>query len=126
MRIKEQLTFGTPGLEGISLRFGLFHGLGGTDAVLPLLRKRQLPVPADEGRVLPWVDLTDAARAVAAAVEHGRAGQAYNVTDRTPFGFRAHVLCVAEEFGLHRVPAGHFRVTSVQWTSFAGRWPVDR
>ncbi len=100
MRTKEQLTFHTPGLEGIALRFGLFYGPGGTDALVTLLRRRQLPVPDDHGRVLPWVELTDAARAVAAAVERGRPGQAYNVADRTPLGFRAHVLCVAEEFGL--------------------------
>ncbi|MFE2416527.1 NAD-dependent epimerase/dehydratase family protein [Streptomyces hokutonensis] len=100
MRTKEQLTFGAPDLEGIALRFGLFYGPGGTDAILPMLRKRQLPAPEDHGRVLPWVELTDAARAVVAAVEHGRPGQAYNITDRTPLGFRAHVLCVAREFGL--------------------------
>lgn len=100
MRTKEQLTLETPGLEGIALRFGLFYGPGGTDALLPMLRKRRLPAPDDHGRVLPWVELTDAARAVAAAVERGRPGQAYNIADRTPLGFRAHVLCVAREFGL--------------------------
>ncbi|KAB1148094.1 NAD(P)-dependent oxidoreductase [Streptomyces luteolifulvus] len=100
MRTKEHLTFAAPGLEGIALRFGLFYGPGGTDALLSLLRRRQLPLPGDHGRVLPWVELTDAARAMVAAVERGRPGQAYNVADRTPMGFRAHVLCVAEEFGL--------------------------
>ncbi|MFI9822178.1 NAD-dependent epimerase/dehydratase family protein [Streptomyces sp. NPDC052013] len=100
MRTKERLTFETADLEGVALRFGLFYGPGGTDALLPLLRKRQLPVPGDGGRVLPWVELGDAARAVVAAVERGRPGQAYNVADRTPLGFRAHLVCVAEEFGL--------------------------
>ena len=100
MRVKEQLTFEAAGLEGIALRFGLFYGAGGTEAILPMLRRRQLPLPDDHGRVLPWVELTDAGRAVAAAVERGRPGQAYNIVDRTPFGFRAHVLCVAEEFGV--------------------------
>jgi len=100
MRIKEQLTLGATGLAGISLRFGLFYGPGGTDAILSMLRKRRLPAPDDHGRVLPWTELTDAARAVVAAVEHGRPGRAYNIADRTPLGFRAHVLCVAEEFGL--------------------------
>ncbi|MFJ6388288.1 NAD-dependent epimerase/dehydratase family protein [Streptomyces sp. NPDC091972] len=100
MRTKERLTFEASGLEGIALRFGLFYGPGGTEALLPLLRKRQLPAPADRGRVLPWIELTDAARAVAAAVEHGRPGQAYNVVDGDPLGFRAHLLCVAEEFGV--------------------------
>ncbi|MFI6655018.1 NAD-dependent epimerase/dehydratase family protein [Streptomyces sp. NPDC050523] len=100
MRTKEQLTFEAAGLEGVALRFGLFYGPGGTDAILPMLRKRQLPLPGDHGRVLPWTELTDAGRATAAAVERGRPGQAYNITDRTPFGFRDHVLCVAEEFGV--------------------------
>lgn len=100
MRVKEQLTLATPGLDGIALRFGLFYGPGGTDALLPKLRKRQLPVPADHGRVLPWIELGDAARAVLAAVERGRPGQAYNIADRAPTGFGAHVRCVAEEFGL--------------------------
>ncbi|MGW3814510.1 NAD-dependent epimerase/dehydratase family protein [Streptomyces sp. NPDC005046] len=100
MRIKERLTLEATGLEGIALRFGLFYGAGGTDALLPMLRRRQLPVADDHGRVLPWVDLADAARAVAAAVEHGRPGEAYNVTDSTPLGFAAHVRAVAEEFGL--------------------------
>ncbi|KUO05034.1 NAD-dependent epimerase/dehydratase family protein [Streptomyces caeruleatus] len=100
MRVKEQLALGTAGLEGISLRFGLFYGPGGTDAILLMLRRRQLPVPADHGRVLPWIELTDAARAVVAAVERGRPGQAYNVADRVPMGFGAHLRCVAEEFGL--------------------------
>ncbi|WP_324787639.1 NAD(P)-dependent oxidoreductase [Streptomyces sp. H51] len=102
MRVKERLTFSAAGLEGIALRFGLFYGPGGTDALLPLLRKRRLPVPDDHGRVLPWVELTDAARAVVAAVERGRPGRAYHVADRTPLGFRAHLLCVAERFGLPR------------------------
>ncbi|MFI0966335.1 NAD-dependent epimerase/dehydratase family protein [Streptomyces sp. NPDC021080] len=100
MRIKERLTFEATGLEGIALRFGLFYGAGGTDALLPMLRRRQLPVADDHGRVLPWVDLADAARAVAAAVERGRPGEAYNVTDRAPLGFAAHVRAVAGEFGL--------------------------
>jgi len=100
MRTKEQLTFEAAGLEGVALRFGLFYGPGGTDAILPMLRKRQLPLPGDHGRVLPWTELTDAGRATAAAVERGRPGQAYNITDRTPYGFRDHVLCVAEEFGV--------------------------
>ncbi|MFC5218587.1 NAD-dependent epimerase/dehydratase family protein [Streptomyces coerulescens] len=102
MRVKERLTLETPGLEGIALRFGLFYGPGGTDALLPMLRKRQLPVPADHGRVLPWIELTDAARAVVAAVERGRPGQAYNIADRMPVGFGSHVRCVAEVFGLPR------------------------
>lgn len=128
MRIKEQLTFGTAGLEGITLRFGLFYGPGGTDALLPMLRRRQLPVPADHGRVLPWIELTDAARAVVAAVERGRPGQAYNIADRTPMGFGAHVRCVAEEFGLPKpmtVPLWLMRPMSYAHTMMASTLRVS-
>ncbi|WP_405969881.1 NAD(P)-dependent oxidoreductase [Streptomyces sp. NBC_00988] len=141
MRTKEQLTFEAKDLEGIALRFGLLYGPGGTDALFPMLRRRRLPVPDDHGRVLPWVELTDAARAVAAAVERGRPGQAYNITDPTPLGFRAHVLCVAREFGLpkpmavplwvvrpmayaHTVMTGNLRVSSAKAERELGWTPV--
>ncbi|MEU8778100.1 NAD(P)-dependent oxidoreductase [Streptomyces sp. NPDC048606] len=99
MRTKEELMLGAEGIEGVALRFGLFYGPGGTEALVGLLRERKLPAVADRGRVLPWVELRDAARAVALAVEGGVAGRAYNVVDDTPTGFGAHVRAVAEVFG---------------------------
>ncbi|MEU3486363.1 NAD-dependent epimerase/dehydratase family protein [Streptomyces massasporeus] len=128
MRTKERLAFGAEGLEGIALRFGCFYGPGGTDALLPLLRKRQLPVPGDRGRVLPWVELTDAARAVVAAVERGRPGQAYNIADDTPMGFRAHVEAVARTFGLPKpmtVPLWLMTPMSYAHTMMASRLRVS-
>ncbi|WP_329376407.1 NAD(P)-dependent oxidoreductase [Streptomyces sp. NBC_01351] len=98
MRVKEQLVLGDRDIEGISLRFGLFYGAGGTEALVEMLRKRKIPAVADHGRVLPWVDLADAGRAVALAVEGGSPGQAYNIVDDTPMGFGAHVKAVAELF----------------------------
>ncbi|MDG4864141.1 NAD(P)-dependent oxidoreductase [Streptomyces sp. T-3] len=99
MRVKEDLAFHTEGIEGVSLRFGLFYGAGGTENLVKMLRKRQLPVTNDKGRVLPWIDLGDAASATLAAVERGRAGRAYNIVDDTPMGFGAHIRAVAEAFG---------------------------
>lgn len=101
LRTKEELTFTAEGIEGVALRYGLFYGAGGTGAIVAMLRKRMLPV-VDERRVLPWVNLTDAATATVAAVRHGRAGQAYNVVDDMPTGFAAHVRAVAEAFGTPR------------------------
>ncbi|MFJ3633895.1 NAD-dependent epimerase/dehydratase family protein [Streptomyces sp. NPDC090112] len=108
MRVKEELVLGAPDIEGLALRFGLFYGAGGTDALVDLLRRRGLPAVADHGRVLPWVDLADAGRAVALAVDGGRPGRAYNIVDDTPMGFGAHVKAVAAAFGTPRpltVPA---------------------
>ncbi|MBP0454895.1 NAD(P)-dependent oxidoreductase [Kitasatospora sp. RG8] len=74
MRTKEELAFTSDGLEAVSLRFGMFYGAGVTETTaLPVLRRRALPGLADQGRALSWVDADDAARAVAAAVEGGRA-----------------------------------------------------
>ncbi|MER7407634.1 NAD(P)-dependent oxidoreductase [Streptomyces sp. NPDC000070] len=128
MRTKERLACRTEALEGIALRFGVFYGPGGTDALLPLLRRRQLPVPADRGRVLPWVELTDAARAVVAAVERGRPGQAYNIADRTPLGLRAHVEIVAAAFGLPKpltVPLWLVKPMSYMHTVMSSRLVVS-
>ncbi|AWZ05671.1 NAD(P)-dependent oxidoreductase [Streptomyces sp. ICC1] len=108
MRYKEETVLAADGIEGVALRFGLFYGPGGTEALLAPLRRRALPAVADRGRVLPWVQLRDAARAVALAVGGGRPGQAYNIVDDTPTGFGAHVSAVAAAFGAPRpvaVPA---------------------
>ncbi|MFJ7297219.1 NAD-dependent epimerase/dehydratase family protein [Streptomyces collinus] len=124
MRTKERLAFEAEGLDGIALRLGLFYGPGGTEALLPLLRRRQLPLPGDRGRVLPWVELTDAARAVVAAVERGRPGQAYNIADGTPMGFRAHVEAVARTFGLPKplnVPLWFLKPMSYAHTVMSSR-----
>ena len=100
MRTKEELAFTARDIEGVSLRFGLFYGDGVTDTtVLPMLRRRTLPAVADQGRVLAWTDIDDAARSVVAAVEHGRPGQAYNIADDTPVGFGSHLRAVADAFG---------------------------
>ncbi|WP_418958215.1 NAD-dependent epimerase/dehydratase family protein [Streptomyces tritici] len=115
VRIKEELMLGADGIEGVALRFGLFYGAGGTEGLVELLRRRKLPAVADRGRVLSWVELGDAARAVVLAVERGRAGEAYNIADDTPTGFGAHVRAVAAAFGTPRprtVPAWLMRPLS--------------
>lgn len=97
MRVKEDLMLNTPGIEGISLRYGLFYGPGGTEAVVEMLRKR-MPGVNDHGRVLPWVNLVDAGAAVALAVENGTPGAAYNIVDDQPVGFGEHLRLVADIF----------------------------
>ncbi|MFC8273571.1 NAD-dependent epimerase/dehydratase family protein [Streptomyces sp. NPDC057271] len=104
MRTKEELMLGAEGIEGVALRFGLFYGPGGTETIVDLLRRRRLPAVADRGRVLPWVHLQDAARAVVLAVGGGRPGEAYNIVDDGPMGFGAHVRAVAKVFGTPRPP----------------------
>jgi len=129
MRTKEELLLGAQGIEGIALRFGLFYGAGVTDTtVVPMLRKRALPVVADHGRALSWVEVGDAARAIAAAVRTGRAGQAYNITDDTPLGFGTHVRAVAEAFGTPRpltVPLWLLRAAPLAHTIMSTQLRLD-
>ena len=123
MRTKEELTLGSDGIEGIALRFGLFHGAGVTDTtLLPLLRKRSLPVVAERGLELSWVSVPDAAAAVAAAIRVGRPGEAYNIVDNDPLSFSAHVRAVAEAFGAPKpmtVPLWLLRATPLAHTIFS-------
>jgi nucleoside-diphosphate-sugar epimerase len=96
---KERLPSRVAGLDAISLRFGLFYGEGGTDTVVEMLRKRQLPAFDDHGRVLPWINLADAATAVLAAIERGRPGSAYNIVDESRMGFGGMLRAVAAAYG---------------------------
>ncbi|WP_138760232.1 NAD-dependent epimerase/dehydratase family protein [Modestobacter altitudinis] len=84
LREAEQLTLSTRGLDGVALRYGALYGGSSLELMVALLRKRRLPVPRGGGGVLPFLYLPDAATATAAAIEHGAAGQAYNVCDDRP------------------------------------------
>lgn len=100
MRTKEALVLGADGIEGVALRFGLFRGPGVTETtLLPMLRKRALPVTKDAAFALSWVDVRDAAHAVTLALTSGRPGAAYNIADDCPQSIGAHARAVAEAFG---------------------------
>ena len=70
-------------IEGVSLRFAAFHGplAPNTAVMVDLVRKRRLPVVGAHGATMPMVELGDAARAVADALERAPAGRIYNVAD---------------------------------------------
>ncbi|HEY1920011.1 MAG TPA: NAD(P)-dependent oxidoreductase [Streptosporangiaceae bacterium] len=70
-------------LEGIVLRYGSFYGPGASQVLLDTLRKRQLPVIGGGAGVWSFIEITDAAAATVAAVEHGEPG-VYNVVDSDP------------------------------------------
>ncbi|HEV7707163.1 MAG TPA: NAD(P)-dependent oxidoreductase [Asanoa sp.] len=103
-RVKEHLALHTDGIEGIALRFGALYGpgygAGGTDQIVAMLRKRALPVVSERVRgSLPWTHLTDAGTATVAALERGRAGEAYHVVDDESASMTAHVRFLAQTFG---------------------------
>ncbi|MCI4062210.1 NAD(P)-dependent oxidoreductase [Micromonospora sp. R77] len=110
MRATEQQAFTAP--HGIALRYGLFYG-GDTARLRPRLMKRRLPVT--DGGVLPWVHVEDAAAATVAALEHGRAGQAYNVADDEPATLAEVFTALAGALGApppRRLPAWLLRLAA--------------
>jgi nucleoside-diphosphate-sugar epimerase len=90
----EQQAFRADGIEGIALRYGLLYGAD-LGRVERMLRRRSLPV-ASHGGLLPFVHHRDAASATVAALEQGRAGEAYNIVDDTPATFRELITAIAE------------------------------
>ena len=102
MRSTEQQAFTAP--EGIALRYGLLYG-GDAERLRPQFARRRLPVA--KGGVLGWIHHEDAAAATVAALERGRAGQAYNLVDDLPASWQEVFTAMAAAMGApppRRVP----------------------
>ncbi|HLT11642.1 MAG TPA: NAD(P)-dependent oxidoreductase [Micromonosporaceae bacterium] len=97
---------------GVALRYGLFYGPDAmTRTLLRLCRRRVMPAPRPAGTLHP-IHVDDAADAAVAALERGRAGQAYNVVDDQPVGMDEYLDAMASAAGTRRplrVPASLLR-----------------
>jgi nucleoside-diphosphate-sugar epimerase len=69
--------------EGLVLRYGMFYGLGASDSMLEVVRKRRMPVVGGGTGIWSFTEVTDAAAATAAAVTRGAPG-IYNIVDDDP------------------------------------------
>jgi len=108
--------------EGIVLRYGTFYGPGASDALLEMVRKRQLPVIGGGTGTWSFIEITDAAAATLAAVDRGAPG-AYNVVDSDPAPVMDWLPYLAEVAGakpplrlpawLGRLLAGEFIVAQM-------------
>jgi nucleoside-diphosphate-sugar epimerase len=103
IRSNEEQVFSAHDLEGIALRYGAFYGQDGfTTMLINLIRKRRMPVPSSGGGFVNPVYLDDAAAASVAALEKGRAGQAYNIVDDEPVPWADYMDAIATELGVRR------------------------
>jgi len=90
-------------MEGVALRYGAFYGQDSfTNMIVKLVRKRRLPVPSSGGGFVSFIYLEDAAAATVAALEKGRAGQAYNIVDDEPVRWVDYLDALAAELGARR------------------------
>jgi nucleoside-diphosphate-sugar epimerase len=103
IRSTEQQVFSADEIEGIALRYGAFYGQDNfTRMMVNLVRKRRLPMPSSGGGLVNFIYLEDAAAATVAALEKGRAGQAYNIVDDEPVRWADYVDALAAELGARR------------------------
>ena len=83
----ESVTTGTPGIEGLALRYGGFYGpgnaLGKGGAMLEAVVKGQMPVVGGGSGIWSFLHIDDAAQATALAVDRGAPG-IYNIVDDEP------------------------------------------
>lgn len=100
IRSAEEQIFTADGIEGMSLRYGGFYGLGAVDPMVEALRRRRVPVA--RGGVAPWTYVEDAATATVAALERGRGGQAYNICDDEAASWHDLITEMARVFGAPR------------------------
>jgi nucleoside-diphosphate-sugar epimerase len=102
MRTNESLVLTNQKFDGIALRFGMFYGPEpSTRKLLSLAAKGWLPVPKPSGTV-SLIHIYDAADATLAALEHGRAGEAYNICDDLPVSFSEYIFALADQAGARR------------------------
>jgi nucleoside-diphosphate-sugar epimerase len=103
LRSTEEQVFSADEMEGIALRYGAFYGQDSfTRMIINLVRKRRLPVPSSGGGYATFIYLEDAAAATVAALEKGRAGQAYNIVDDEPVRWADYLDTLAAELGARR------------------------
>ncbi len=86
-------------IEGLSLRYGAFYGPDSTAPLIKLLRRRSLPLPGGGQTFMSWIYIEDAAAATLAALERGRAGQAYNIVDDEPVRWHDFMTELARAVG---------------------------
>src|SRR5207249_7240495 len=99
----EEQVFTADEMEGIALRYGAFYGEDSfTRMIISLVRKRRLPMPSSGGGFVNFIYLEDAAAATVAALEKGRAGQAYNIVDDEPVRWADYLDALAAELGARR------------------------
>jgi nucleoside-diphosphate-sugar epimerase len=101
MHALEDATLGTPGVQGVVLRYGFFYGSGQLapgGSMAEDVRRRRLPVVGSgEGR-FSFIHVEDAADATVLALDRGEPG-IYNVTDDAPAPQREWVPGLARIMG---------------------------
>lgn len=84
--------------EGVVLRFGLFYGPGTSvnEEIPRALKRRILHIIGPGTAWWSFIHVDDAANAVIAAIEKGKAGETYNICDDEPILAKEALALIAE------------------------------
>jgi nucleoside-diphosphate-sugar epimerase len=102
MRVLEDATLDTAGIEGVVLRYGFFYGAGQLapgGSMAEDVRRRRLPVVGSGDGRFSFVHVDDAAAATVLALDRGAPG-IYHVTDDEPAPQRDWVPGLARIMGV--------------------------
>ena len=111
IRHLERVVTGSSRPAGIVLRYGSFYGRDTglfEGAFIDQIRRRRVPLIGDGNGWWSFVEVEDAARATALALEHGRPGEIYNIVDDEPAPVREWLPALAALLGARpprRVPS---------------------
>ena len=98
MRENELMVLNDPSVEGVALRYALYYGAGASQSMVDGVTDRKLPL-LRSASPLSWIHVVDAASATVAALERGRAGQAYNIADDEPVSWTDFIGYLARALG---------------------------
>ena len=85
-------------IEGIVLRYGLFYGPTNPSTIkmIEMVHKRRFPTIRGDRGLLPFIHLDDAVSATLAALDHGSAGNVYDIVDDRAISISEAVRLLAE------------------------------
>lgn len=105
IRYLEQVTTGTPGIDGTVLRYGAFYGPGNTlgpgGPFLDEVRKRRVPVIGRGTGIWSFIHIDDAASATQCAIEKNVTG-IFNIVDDDPAPVSEWLPALAKAIGAPR------------------------
>jgi nucleoside-diphosphate-sugar epimerase len=98
----EDAAAGSPAPEGVVLRYGALYGPDTglfEDSIVEQVRRRRIPVIGDGNGWWSFLQVDDAARATALAIDRGKPGHIYNIVDDDPAPVRDWLPALAKVLG---------------------------
>ncbi|KUI00073.1 epimerase [Mycolicibacterium acapulense] len=113
--------------EGIVLRYGAFYGPGVPhDELFARMARFRVALDMGGSGIVSWIHIDDVVSATAAALDHGRGGEIYNIVDDRPQSFNGYIRELGERLGRPRqlrIPRAAVRLAAPYGvTAFGDTW----